>query len=68
MGSGRDDGPGQHNPVRSEDPWGGGLPILHGVHVADIDLTLRRTIDFRLSRALKAVTNQIAICVCREQT
>src|SRR5499427_653277 len=25
-----DDGPGQHNPDRSEDPWGGGLPILHG--------------------------------------
>ena len=25
-----DDGPGQHNPDPSEDPWGGGLPNLHG--------------------------------------
>jgi hypothetical protein len=25
-----DDGPGQHNPDPSEDPWGGGLPHLHG--------------------------------------
>src|SRR5215472_13951895 len=25
-----DDGPGQHNPDPSEDPWGGGLPTLHG--------------------------------------
>lgn len=25
-----DDGPGQHNPDPSEDPWGGGLPILFG--------------------------------------
>src|SRR5215470_13404014 len=24
------DGPGQHNPDPSEDPWGGGLPTLHG--------------------------------------
>ena len=25
-----DDRPGQHNPDSSEDPWGGGLPTLHG--------------------------------------
>src|SRR5215467_15291672 len=25
-----DDRPGQHNPDSSEDPWGGGLPALHG--------------------------------------
>src|SRR5208337_5023174 len=25
-----DDGPGQDNPDPSEDPWGGGLPHLHG--------------------------------------
>src|SRR6202047_2979198 len=25
-----DDRPGQHNPASSEDPWGGGLPTLHG--------------------------------------
>jgi hypothetical protein len=25
-----DDGPGQNNPDPSEDPWGGGLPTLHG--------------------------------------
>jgi hypothetical protein len=25
-----EDGLGQHNPVSSEDPWGGGLPNLHG--------------------------------------
>ena len=25
-----DDGPGQNNPVSSEDPLGGGLPNLHG--------------------------------------
>ena len=25
-----DDGSGQHNPNPSEDPWGGGRPILHG--------------------------------------
>ena len=25
-----DDGPGQNNPDPSEDPWGGGLPNLHG--------------------------------------
>ena len=25
-----DDGLGQHNPIRSEDPWGGGHPTLHG--------------------------------------
>jgi hypothetical protein len=25
-----DDGPEQHNPDPSEDPWGGGLPHLHG--------------------------------------
>jgi hypothetical protein len=25
-----DDGLGQHNPIRSEGPWGGGRPILYG--------------------------------------
>src|SRR6201981_1147370 len=25
-----EDGPGQNNPDSSEDPWGGGLPTLHG--------------------------------------
>src|SRR5262252_10571484 len=29
-----DDGPRQHNPDPSEDPWGGGLPTLHGSALA----------------------------------
>jgi hypothetical protein len=62
-----DDGPGQYNLDRSEDPWGGGHPPSMAVHSVGLDLTLSRTIEFKLTCALKAVTNQTTTCVCREQ-
>src|SRR5215469_16225225 len=38
-----DDGPGQHNPDPSEDPWGGGLITLQAVHWRVPDPTQRGT-------------------------
>ena len=37
------------------------------VHLVGLDLTLSRTIEFKLTCALKVVTNQTTTCVCRAQ-
>ena len=62
-----DDGSRQHNSDQSEDPWGGGLPHLHGGtgsqrlsrHSAGLVRSLRRV--------RKADTNQTTVGACWEQ-
>ena len=63
-----DDGPGQYNLDWSEDPPGAeGDPPSMAVHLVGLDLALSRTIEFKLTCALKVVTNQTTTCVCRAQ-
>ena len=61
-----DDGSGQHNPDPSEDPWGGGLPNLHGgASTRNRPDTAR---DHRLpSDARRMDANRAGSGVCREQ-
>ena len=61
-----DDGPGQHNPDPSEDPWGGGLPhLLGGASTRNRPDTAR---DYRLpSDARKTDANRAGSGVCRSR-
>lgn len=61
------DGPGQHNPDPSEDPWGGGLPILHGGALARNRPDTARDIRGYERGARRAEANQYGASVCREQ-
>jgi hypothetical protein len=48
-------------------PGAEGDPPSMAVHLVGLDLTLSRTIEFKLTCALKVVTNQTTTCVCRAQ-
>ena len=62
-----DDGSRQHNSDRSEDPWGGGLPHLHGGARSRASPDAVRDLLRSLRRARNADTNQTSVGVCREQ-
>src|SRR6516225_2875272 len=62
-----DDGPGQHNPDPSEDPWGGGLPTLHGGALARNRPDTERDSRGYQRDARRAEANQYVGSVCREQ-
>jgi hypothetical protein len=62
-----DDGPGQHNPDPSEDPWGGGLPTLHGGASARNRPDTERDIRGYERGARRAEANPSGASACREQ-
>jgi hypothetical protein len=62
-----DDGPGQNNPDPSEDPWGGGLPTLHGGALARNRPDAERDIRGYERDALRTDANQYGASACREQ-
>jgi len=62
-----DDGPGQHNPDPSEDPWGGGLPTLHGGVLARNRPDTERDIRGYERDARRTEANQYGASACREQ-
>src|SRR5215831_17498144 len=62
-----DDGPGHYNPDLSEDPWGGGVMILHGGAQASHSARHSAGLPRRLGRARRADANRITDGACREQ-
>jgi len=59
-----DDGSGQHNPNRSEDPWGRWRIPPHGGAVYRVDRSDFERINVE---ARRAKTNRTSVSVCREQ-
>src|SRR5262245_36453762 len=59
-----DDGPGQHNPIRSEGPWGRWSSPPHGGAVHRV---YRSDFGRIKAEARRATTNRVLDSACREQ-